>query len=230
MYVLKKIHLLFSLVFFVSMSLVFPSPNWIDFFFMRESKKNVSKNTRGRVKKVGNSETILNFQPKEIKGERKRFDLKMRVSTRTGPCAVFWTLYLSLLYAHTHRNQHIYKQLLCLSHTIFHVCCSFLLFFFFFYPSILIFRAKTTNNNITTNKKNKIGVMGLFLSRNLACKFIYPFLFSKKVSKDLFPKQLENMMSLISPRTGRHLQRYDNGCRQVVGCVSLPSSSGLSVS
>uniref|UniRef100_A0A0R0J1G2 Nudix hydrolase domain-containing protein n=1 Tax=Glycine max TaxID=3847 RepID=A0A0R0J1G2_SOYBN len=61
--------------------------------------------------------------------------------------------------------------------------------------------------------------MGLFLSRNLACKFIYPFLFSKKVSKDLFPKQLENMMSLISPRTGRHLQRYDNGCRQVVGCI-----------
>ncbi|KAG5013284.1 hypothetical protein JHK86_025545 [Glycine max] len=61
--------------------------------------------------------------------------------------------------------------------------------------------------------------MGLFLSRNLACKFIYPFLFSNKVSKDLFPKQLENMISLVSPRTGRHLQRYDKGCRQVVGCI-----------
>lgn len=65
--------------------------------------------------------------------------------------------------------------------------------------------------------------MGLFLSRNLACKFIYPFLFSKRVSKDLFPKPLETMMSLMSPRTGRHLQRYDQGCRQVVGCVLVPS-------
>ncbi|XP_061339969.1 nudix hydrolase 18, mitochondrial-like [Gastrolobium bilobum] len=62
--------------------------------------------------------------------------------------------------------------------------------------------------------------MGLLLSRNLACKFIYPFLFYKKVSKDLFPIQLENMMCLVSPRTGRHLQRYDDkGCRQVVGCI-----------
>ncbi|KAE9588256.1 hypothetical protein Lal_00002741 [Lupinus albus] len=52
--------------------------------------------------------------------------------------------------------------------------------------------------------------MGLFLSRNLTSNFLYPFLFSK---------QLENIMCLVSPRTGRHLQRYHNGCRQVVGCI-----------
>ncbi|XP_019430469.1 PREDICTED: nudix hydrolase 18, mitochondrial-like [Lupinus angustifolius] len=67
--------------------------------------------------------------------------------------------------------------------------------------------------------KNNYSIMGLFLSRNLASNFLYPFLFSKKISVDLFPKQLENMMCLVSPRTGRHLQRYDNGCRQVVGCI-----------
>ncbi|KAK7291364.1 hypothetical protein RIF29_06440 [Crotalaria pallida] len=63
--------------------------------------------------------------------------------------------------------------------------------------------------------------MGLFLSRNLASKFLYPFLFkSKKLSVDsLFPKQLENMISLVSPRTGRHLQRYNKGYRLVVGCI-----------
>ncbi|XP_019436731.1 PREDICTED: nudix hydrolase 18, mitochondrial-like [Lupinus angustifolius] len=68
------------------------------------------------------------------------------------------------------------------------------------------------------NNKNYF-IMGLFLSRNLTCNFLYPFLFSKKLSVDLFPKQLENMMCLVSPRTGRHLQRYDKGCRQVVGCI-----------
>ncbi|MED6167468.1 hypothetical protein PIB30_002950 [Stylosanthes scabra] len=62
--------------------------------------------------------------------------------------------------------------------------------------------------------------MGLLLSRNLACKFLYSFLFSaKQASPDLFPKQLENVMSLVSPRTGRHLQRYEKGCRLVVGCI-----------
>ncbi|CAL0323927.1 unnamed protein product [Lupinus luteus] len=71
-----------------------------------------------------------------------------------------------------------------------------------------------------SNLKNKnYFIMGLFLSRNLTSNFLYPFLFSKKLSVDLFPKQLENMMCLVSPRTGRHLQRYDKGCRQVVGCI-----------
>lgn len=70
-------------------------------------------------------------------------------------------------------------------------------------------------------KNNKNVVMGLLLSRSLACKFFYPLLFSKDVHNDFFPQQLENMISLVSPRTGRHLQRYEKGCRQVVGCVSL---------
>ncbi|WVZ15045.1 hypothetical protein V8G54_012611 [Vigna mungo] len=90
---------------------------------------------------------------------------------------------------------------------------SHLLLSFNFIITTLLCKHYSNNNN------NKISFMGLFLSRNLACKFIYPFLFSKRVSKDLFPKQLENMMSLVSPRTGRHLQRYDQGCRQVVGCI-----------
>ncbi|KEH26737.1 nudix hydrolase-like protein [Medicago truncatula] len=68
-------------------------------------------------------------------------------------------------------------------------------------------------------KTNKRIVMGLLLSRSLACKFFYPLLFSKKVHNDFFPQQLENMMCLVSPRTGRHLQRYEQGCRQVVGCI-----------
>ncbi|XP_019457158.1 PREDICTED: nudix hydrolase 18, mitochondrial-like [Lupinus angustifolius] len=67
--------------------------------------------------------------------------------------------------------------------------------------------------------KNKCFIMGLFLSRNLASHFLYPFLFSKKFPEDLFPKQLENMMCLVSSRTGRHLQRYDKGHRLVVGCI-----------
>ncbi|CAK8534286.1 unnamed protein product [Lathyrus sativus] len=68
-------------------------------------------------------------------------------------------------------------------------------------------------------KNNKNLVMGLLLSRTLACKFFYPLLFSKDVHNDFFPQQLENMISLVSPRTGRHLQRYEKGCRQVVGCI-----------
>lgn len=76
-------------------------------------------------------------------------------------------------------------------------------------------------------KTNKRIVMGLLLSRSLACKFFYPLLFSKKVHNDFFPQQLENMMCLVSPRTGRHLQRYEQGCRQVVGCVSLSFSCDL---
>ncbi|XP_054788016.1 nudix hydrolase 18, mitochondrial-like [Prosopis cineraria] len=60
--------------------------------------------------------------------------------------------------------------------------------------------------------------MGLALSRDLVSRFLLPFLSSRKLSVDLFPRQLENMMCLVS-RTGRHLQRYDKGCRQVVGCI-----------
>ncbi|KAK7251746.1 hypothetical protein RIF29_35210 [Crotalaria pallida] len=61
--------------------------------------------------------------------------------------------------------------------------------------------------------------MGLFISRNLPFKLFLPFLFSKKlISGNFFPKQLESVMCLVA-RTGRHLQRYDGGCRQVVGCI-----------
>ncbi|XP_028805466.1 nudix hydrolase 18, mitochondrial [Neltuma alba] len=60
--------------------------------------------------------------------------------------------------------------------------------------------------------------MGLTLSRVLASRFLLPFFSLEKVAGDLFPKQLESMMCLVS-RTGRHLQRYDKGCRQVVGCI-----------
>ena len=36
--------------------------------------------------------------------------------------------------------------------------------------------------------------------------------------------ELKNMVALVS-RTGRHLQRYERGCRQVVGFVKHPSIS-----
>ncbi|XP_061357597.1 nudix hydrolase 18, mitochondrial-like [Gastrolobium bilobum] len=62
---------------------------------------------------------------------------------------------------------------------------------------------------------NKKIVMGLFFSRNLPFKYFLPFLFSKNLYGHLFPKQLECLVA----RTGRHLQRYDDGCRQVVGCI-----------
>ncbi|KAJ7975272.1 Nudix hydrolase mitochondrial-like [Quillaja saponaria] len=60
--------------------------------------------------------------------------------------------------------------------------------------------------------------MGLFLSKNFAPYIFLPFLFSKKIRGKLLPMHIENMMSLVS-RTGRHLQRYEKGCRQVVGCI-----------
>lgn len=60
--------------------------------------------------------------------------------------------------------------------------------------------------------------MGLFLSRNIASFIFSSPLFSKKNGGIPIPMQLENMVSLVS-RTGRHLQRYDKGCRQVVGCI-----------
>ncbi|XP_058736115.1 nudix hydrolase 4-like [Vicia villosa] len=61
--------------------------------------------------------------------------------------------------------------------------------------------------------------MGILFSRNLAIKCFLPFLFSNRVSGNLFPKELQNMMCMVS-RTGRDLQRYDvDGCRQIVGCI-----------
>ncbi|KAK4756418.1 hypothetical protein SAY87_006545 [Trapa incisa] len=56
--------------------------------------------------------------------------------------------------------------------------------------------------------------MGLFLSRKLA-NILISF-YWKKVK--IAGVQIEEMVSLAS-RTGRHLQRYDKGCRQVVGCI-----------
>ena len=57
------------------------------------------------------------------------------------------------------------------------------------------------------------GEMGLYLSRNIA-NFILSL--DKKVCGKAIPVEIGNMVSLVS-RTGRHLQRYDRGCRQVVG-------------
>ncbi|CAL2262460.1 unnamed protein product [Prunus armeniaca] len=59
--------------------------------------------------------------------------------------------------------------------------------------------------------------MGLFLSRNIA-DFVFSSLFSKKNGGNFIPMQIQDVVSLVS-RTGRHMQRYDKGCRQVVGCV-----------
>ncbi|XP_008240121.1 PREDICTED: nudix hydrolase 17, mitochondrial-like [Prunus mume] len=59
--------------------------------------------------------------------------------------------------------------------------------------------------------------MGLFLSRNIA-DFVFSSLFSKKNGGNFIPMQIEDVVSLVS-RTGRHMQRYDKGCRQVVGCI-----------
>ncbi|KAJ9141568.1 hypothetical protein P3X46_032091 [Hevea brasiliensis] len=57
-----------------------------------------------------------------------------------------------------------------------------------------------------------------FFVRNFAnlLSFLLPFL--DKLPSKLLPAQFENMISLVS-RTGRHLQRYNKGCRQVVGCI-----------
>ncbi|XP_021801021.1 nudix hydrolase 18, mitochondrial-like [Prunus avium] len=60
--------------------------------------------------------------------------------------------------------------------------------------------------------------MGLVVSRNIAAFIFSSPLFSKKNSGNFIPMQLENVVSLVS-RTGRHLQRYDKDCRQVVGCI-----------
>ncbi|KDP34747.1 hypothetical protein JCGZ_11901 [Jatropha curcas] len=58
-----------------------------------------------------------------------------------------------------------------------------------------------------------------FFLRNFAnlISFLLPLL-DKLPAKLLPAKQFEKMVSLVS-RTGRHLQRYDRGCRQVVGCI-----------
>ncbi|ONI09399.1 hypothetical protein PRUPE_5G235900 [Prunus persica] len=60
--------------------------------------------------------------------------------------------------------------------------------------------------------------MGLFLSRNIADFVFSSPLFSKKNGGNFIPMQIEDVVSLVS-RTGRHMQRYDEGYRQVVGCI-----------
>ncbi|KAM0980214.1 hypothetical protein ACFX13_016211 [Malus domestica] len=63
--------------------------------------------------------------------------------------------------------------------------------------------------------------MGLILSKNivnLICNSSNSPVFSKKNGGDFIPMQIENMVSLVS-RTGRQFQRYEKGCRQVVGCI-----------
>ncbi|KAK4800660.1 hypothetical protein SAY86_021147 [Trapa natans] len=61
--------------------------------------------------------------------------------------------------------------------------------------------------------------MGLFLSRNVVSFLVY--LSSRKIEL----AGTEDMACLIS-RTGRHLQRYDKGCRQVVGCIPYRYRNG----
>ncbi|KAJ4713566.1 Nudix hydrolase mitochondrial-like [Melia azedarach] len=46
--------------------------------------------------------------------------------------------------------------------------------------------------------------------------FLHPLF--EKIPVKFLPSQLQNMFSLVS-RTGRQLQRYDQGYRQVVGCI-----------
>lgn len=91
-----------------------------------------------------------------------------------------------------------------------------------FFPLSLFIHHSPSKKEIYISSINLASaLMGLFFSRNLPFKFCLPFLFSKRVSGNMFPKQLENMMCLVA-RTGRHLQRYDDhGCRQVVGSLSL---------
>jgi len=63
--------------------------------------------------------------------------------------------------------------------------------------------------------------MGLFLSKsivNYICNSSNSPVFSKKNGGEFIPMQIENMVSLVS-RTGRQFQRYEKGCRQVVGCI-----------
>ncbi|XP_048228388.1 nudix hydrolase 18, mitochondrial-like [Ricinus communis] len=57
-----------------------------------------------------------------------------------------------------------------------------------------------------------------FFMRNFQhlLSFLVPFL--DKVPSKLLPSQVQDMISFVS-RTGRNLQRYDGGCRQVVGCI-----------
>ncbi|XP_068306985.1 nudix hydrolase 17, mitochondrial-like [Pyrus communis] len=63
--------------------------------------------------------------------------------------------------------------------------------------------------------------MGLLLSKsilNYICNSSNSPVFSKKNGGEFIPMQIENMVSLVS-RTGRQFQRYEKGCRQVVGCI-----------
>jgi len=60
------------------------------------------------------------------------------------------------------------------------------------------------------------GVSLLLANFTSFLNFIYPYL--EKIPGKFLPVQMENMMTLVA-RTGRHLQRYEKGCRQVVGCI-----------
>lgn len=59
--------------------------------------------------------------------------------------------------------------------------------------------------------------MGLIMSKNIA-NFILSSIYHEKLCGKLIPVQIENMVSMVS-RSGRDFQRYDEGCRQVVGCI-----------
>lgn len=82
--------------------------------------------------------------------------------------------------------------------------------------------------NPSSKEKHRCGVffcffsfMGILFSRNVSFKFFLPFLFLNRISGNLFPKELQNMVCMVS-RTGRDLQRYDDdGCRQIVGYVYM---------
>lgn len=58
--------------------------------------------------------------------------------------------------------------------------------------------------------------MGLIMSKNIA-NIVLSCIFHEKSCGNLFPR-IEKMVSMVS-RSGRHLQRYDGGRRQVVGYV-----------
>lgn len=60
--------------------------------------------------------------------------------------------------------------------------------------------------------------------------YLFSFLVEKRIKKDHFcsriAMELKDMMVLVS-RSGRHLQRYNNGRRQVVGYVPSRQNQNL---
>lgn len=58
--------------------------------------------------------------------------------------------------------------------------------------------------------------MGLIMSKNIA-NIVLSCIFHEKSCGNIIPR-IEKMVSMVS-RSGRHLQRYDGGRRQVVGCI-----------